>query len=132
MNTTENTAGEYARTIAAELHQLEAALTGPGGLDALFGAGNYDAEDLISEMSVMFEYLNAFTLDCSVRVDQRGSDHGATIIITRTLGGPNCYIERDTLDGTAVVVTAYWGGSMDSVRLNLDAVSTWLDELVTM
>lgn len=126
-----NDAQDYTKLIAEELQLLELALESPDNLPALFGADDYDAEELAFESAVINEYINRFCLAMSIRVDQRGADYGATILLTRTIGGPNCYIERDTEDGTAILVTTYYGGENNSTRLYLDLVSNWLDAIVT-
>ncbi len=129
MNTQKNDAQQYAETIAEELRQLNDALAGPDSpaLTALFG--DYDEEELFSEMSVLSEYLNRYALDLSVRRDTRGPDYGCTIEVTRTIGGPGCWIRRDTADGDTVEVLAVWGWDRATVLLSLGNVAAWLDEL---
>jgi hypothetical protein len=123
-----NNARNYTGSITDELRMLNAALQSPDNLQPLFG-DDYDADELNNELSVLIEYLNAYALDVSVRIDTRGIDRGATVIITRTVGGPNLYIERDTNDGEYITVSAYAGGDSHTGRVSFPAVSGWLDEL---
>jgi hypothetical protein len=123
-----NNARNYTGSITDELRMLNAALQSPDDLQPLFG-NDYDADELNNELSVLTEYLNAYTLDVSVRIDARGIDRGATVIITRTVGGPSCYIERDTNDGEHVTVTTYMDGGSFTDRIGVGYVAAWLDEL---
>jgi hypothetical protein len=129
MNTQTNDAQQYAEQIAEELRQLDEALSGPDSpaLAELFG--EIDEEEIISEMGVLSEYLNRYALDLSVRRDTRGADYGTTIEVTRTIGGPGCWIRRDTADGDTVAVLAVWGWDRATVLLSLGNVAAWLDEL---
>ena len=127
-----NDAQRYAETIAEELRLLDSALQSPDSpaLAELFG--DYDEEDIFTELDVLSLYVNNLALDLSVRRDTRGAEYGSTIEITRTIGGPGCWIRRDTTNGDWLEVTAAWGGSRGHVELSLNTLSAWLDELAAM
>jgi hypothetical protein len=127
-----NDAQQYAETIANELRQLDDVLRDPDGalLTELFG--DYNEEDLTSGMDVLAQYLNQYACDLSVRRDTRGADYGSTIEITRTIGGPGCWVRRDTEDGATIEVVAAWGSSRGHVTLWLYTLAGWLDELASI
>ena len=131
MNTQKNDAQQYAEQIAEELRQLDAAIEGDSESQAaLFG--EEVTEGTLTDLDILSEYLNRYALDLSVRRDTRGSDYGSTIEITRTMGGPGCWVRRDTEDGITIEVTASWGGDRGRVVLSLHTLATWLDELAAM
>jgi len=124
----QNEAQEYAQHIADEVRALDAALSGgEGAADAL---KSLEMDDLVDHGEDPFSlWVNETVLDVSVRVDVRGYDHGATVIVLRTCGGPRCEVAWDSHDGPNVEVFAWWGHDQGRVRLYVPNLVARFDEL---
>lgn len=123
-----NEAQEYAETIAREVRALETALRGRGadGYQEAIEALEISDDD----ESVFHSWLNEIALDVSVRVDVRGADHGFTVIVLRTVGGPRCEVVFDSHDGNTIEVLAWWSGEVGRVRLGCASLAECMRDLV--
>lgn len=130
MNTT-NEAQKYAENIADEVRALDKALSGGDeAAQALVDLEMSDREDAEGDWFGL--WLNETALDVSVRVDTRGHEHGATVIVLRTVGGPRCEIVWDDHDAWNVEVLAWWGHDFGRERITVEHVATRFEELVEL
>jgi len=127
----DNQAQEYAETIAREVRDLEEVLSGgEGAAEALVRLEMNDREDAEGQWFGL--WLNETALDVSVRVDVRGLDKGATIIVLRTVGGPRCEITWDSHDSSNVEVLAWWASDFGRVRLTVPNLVAAFEELLAV
>lgn len=130
MNTT-NEAQKYAAGIADEVRALDKALAGGDeAAQALVDLEMNDREDAEGDWFGL--WLNESALDVSVRVDTRGPDWGATVIVLRTVGGPRCEVVWDSQDASNVEVLAWWGSELGRKRIMVDHVAARFEELVEL
>jgi len=124
-----NEAQKYAETIAGEVRDLDQALSGGEGADeALARLEMNDREEAEGQWFGL--WLNETALDVSVRVDVRGIDRGATIIVLRTAGGPRCEITWDSHDASNVEVLSWWASDFGRVRLTVPNLAASFEELL--
>jgi len=127
----DNQAQEYAETIAREVRDLEEVLSGgEEAAEALVRLEMNDREDAEGQWFGL--WLNETALDVSVRVDVRGLDKGATIIVLRTVGGPRCEITWDSHDSSNVEVLAWWASDFGRVRLTVPNLVAAFGELLAV
>lgn len=127
----DNQAQEYAETIAREVRDLEEVLSGgEGAAEALVRLEMNDREDAEGQWFGL--WLNETALDVSVRVDVRGLDKGATVIVLRTVGGPRCEITWDSHDASNVEVLAWWASDFGRVRLTVPNLVAAFEELLAV
>lgn len=108
---TRSDAAEYAATIAEEVAQVEAVLAGDADADTLDG---YDPDQ--HDCPAIW-YLNEMLEIDVLRSD--GNPERVRIEMTRTIGGPGCWIIYDTGDSdTTIELRAVWGsdGATEFVR----------------
>lgn len=130
MNTT-NEAQKYAETIADEVRALDKALSGGDeAAQALVDLEMNDREDAEGQWFGL--WLNETALDVSVRVDVRGLDKGASVIVLRTSGGPRCEITWDSHDASNVEVLAWWASDFGRVRLTVPNLVAAFEELLAV
>lgn len=126
-----NEAQKYAETIAEEVRDLDKALSGSDeAAEALARLEMNDRDEAEGDWFGL--WLNETALDVSVRVDVRGLDKGATVIVLRTAGGPRCEIVWDSHDGSNVEVLAWWGSDVGRVRLTVSNLVASFEELLTV
>jgi len=126
-----NEAQKYAETIAEEVRDLDKALSGgEEAAEALARLEMNDREDAEGQWFGL--WLNETALDVSVRVDVRGLDKGATIIVLRTAGGPRCEITWDSHDSSNVEVLAWWASDFGRVRLTVPNLVAAFEELLAV
>ena len=121
-------AQNYSESIAGEIENLEIVSQGPD-------ADGY--EDALRELELFGRdedpiglWMTETPLDFSVRVDTRGRDHGYSVVILRTTGGPRCEIVYDSHDGYNVEVLTWWGSDFGRVRLTAPYFVEMLEQLV--
>lgn len=112
-----NEAQEYAEAIAQEMRDLESVLSPAIAGDERRAKALAALEMDETEEDFFGLWINQVALDLSVRVDVRGSDYGISVIISRTLGGPRCDVEWDSLDGDWIEVRAWFGSDQGSAKL---------------
>ena len=108
---TRDHAAEYAATIAEEVAQVEAVLAGDADADTLAG---FDPD----EYACPFHWYLDQMLDIEVLRSDENPER-VRIELTRTVGGPGCWIIYDSGDSDTVVeLRAVWGsgGATDFVR----------------
>lgn len=121
-------AENYASEIASELEALDALLSGATE-GALWTTSGVDRPDDPTDTSlVLHTYLNEVCLEVEVLRASNNSQRNR-VEITRTVGGPGCYIVRDNRDGEVIGITVYWGGETATRSLHLPLLSAMLDEL---
>lgn len=124
-----NEAQKYAENIADEVRNLEIALSGgDDARDAIAALEMTDRDDYEGDWFGL--WLNETALDLSVRTDVRGPDHGTTVIVLRTTGGPRCEVVWDDHDGHNVEILAWWGSDFGRVRLTVPEVCAHFEELI--
>lgn len=131
MTNSTNEAQKYAAGIADEVRALDKALAGgEEAAQALVDLEMTDREDAEGDWFGL--WLNESALDVSVRVDTRGPDWGATVIVLRTVGGPRCEVVWDSHDASNVEVLAWWGSELGRKRITVDHVAARFEELVEL
>jgi len=126
-----NEAQKYAEGIADEVRALDKALAGGDeAAQALVDLEMTDREDAEGDWFGL--WLNESALDVSVRVDTRGHDWGATVIVLRTVGGPRCEVVWDSHDASNVEVLAWWGRDIGRERITVDHIAARFEELVEL
>jgi len=131
MTNSTNEAQKYAAGIADEVRALDKALAGgEEAAQALVDLEMTDREDAEGDWFGL--WLNESALDVSVRVDTRGHDWGATVIVLRTVGGPRCEVVWDSHDASNVEVLAWWGSELGRKRITVDHVAARFEELVEL
>ena len=130
--TTRSQADEYAGIIAQELLDLDTVLSGRFSDDDNedpWKALELDGiEDPTDSSLVLHTYLNETCLELDVLRSVTGSEH-SRVEITRTMGGPSCYIARANQDGRIVEVTVHWAGDSATRRLLVPTLAEMLDDL---
>ncbi len=123
-------ADEYAGIIAQELRSLDTVLSGTLDDEELevWAALELIDADPTDSWLVLDAYLNETCLEVTVLRAVSRSER-TRVELLRTVGGPNCYITRDSLDGETIEVSVYWGGDSASRRLHLPTLARMLDEL---
>lgn len=109
-------ARDYAHGIAEELEELE--------------AGQMDGEDYGAPWEAVYAWAETCVLDLeyTLSVSARGAISAVTI--TRTIGGPGCWIHANG-DGT-VTVRAAWGGGEWRRTVDAPTVDAWAWENAEM
>jgi hypothetical protein len=126
-----NEAQQYAETIADEVRDLNLALS--GGEEAREALERLEMIDRAEAEGDWFAvWMDEVALDVSVRVDVRGVDRGANVVVLRTVGGPRCEILWDKFDGALVEVVAFWGSDRGYVRLDVPNLAAHFEELVNV
>lgn len=106
-----NDAAEYAARIAEEVAALDAVLAGVEGIHVLDGYDHDDGDPAAWYLN------NALSVEV-LRSDM--SEYRARVEITRTVGGPGCWIIYDTGEAADVVeVRAVWGSDDESRRVRV-------------
>jgi hypothetical protein len=138
MNTikTETATDQYNNTIVRELTALNDVLREDSRKDGslpewlrLLEELELDCDTVRGNGGIFLSWLELNTLNLSIRIDTRGVEYGATIDVTRTLGGPTCWIRHDTTDGDTIEVTTTSGSERSTVALSLSYVAAELDAL---
>ena len=129
-------AGRYTQTIVQELETLNEALRHDARRDGslsewlrLVAELGLDCDRVQEDGGVFSSWLNANALDLSVKIDTRGVEYGAVVEVTRTIGGPGCWIRHDTNDGSFVEVLTVWGGERSTETICLKYVAEELAAL---
>jgi len=147
MDTTNNTAHDYALLIKAEIVALDTLLECWGDIagisdediEELAGNGGDDIRESLAALDmswpdddgidIVADYINQTCLDLTVW-RKVGDDAGATRLeILRTCGGPRCDILRDSDDGSIVEIRVYSGSDSHALRVNAGTLADYLDEM---
>lgn len=104
-----NDAERYAETIAAELAELE--------------AGRVDGEPHGTPWAAVLDWAETCALDVEVGVSIPHG-HVQSVTITRTVGGPGCWIESNGTGGY-VTVRAAWGGDVARRDVLAPTLEAW-------
>lgn len=129
-----NEAQVYALRIADEVRALDALLADPYEKDL---RAAYLAELELTHLEetadggdILHTWLNETVLDVSVLIDTRPDTLNGRVSLLRTSGGPRCEINRDTNDGSTVVVECWWASDYGRVSVWAGHLASFLDELV--
>lgn len=124
-----NEAQDYAQLIADEVRNLETVASGPDsdGYEAALAALELSPDDVWSDP--IGAWMSDTALDFSVKIDSRGIDHGWSVTVLRTTGGPHCEVVHDSNHGTHVEVVCYWGGDYGRVMLSARNLTAMLEEI---